>query len=163
MENLPNVVAEVTWPPGSLDRRSRLELDRRSRLEEEWRMTRAALLELQRLGKPRVNLLLTGMDIVIQNVLQVLGPDLRQPITTWRRGERLLLPPGAKAGTMILHNVGALAREDQRRLLEWTDRAAGRTQVISTTPAPLLPYVQSGAFIDTLYYRLNTVCVDVTA
>jgi hypothetical protein len=155
MENLSNVVAEVTWPSGSLDRRSRL--------EEEWRMTRAALLELQRLGKPRVNLLFTGMDIVIQNVLQVLGPDLRQPMTTRRRGERLLLPTVAKAGTMILHHVGDLTRDDQRRLLEWTDRAAGRTQVISTTPAPLLRYVLAGAFIDTLYYRLNTVCVDVIA
>ena len=153
MENLPNVVAEVTLPPGLRDRRSRL--------EEEWRMTRAALLELQRLGKPRVNLLLTGMDIVIKNVLQVLGPDLRQPIATWRRGERLVLPPAGNAGTMILHNVGALAREDQRRLLEWTDRTTGRMQVISTTPAPLLRYVLAGAFLDTLYYRLNTVCVDV--
>jgi hypothetical protein len=31
------------------------------------------------------------------------------------------------------------------------------------TSASLLPRVQSGAFVDTLYYRLNTVCVDVTA
>jgi hypothetical protein len=136
---------------------------RRSRLEEEWRMTRAALLELHRLGKPRVNLLFTGMDVVIENVLTVLGPELRQPLMTWHRGERLKLPPTAVAGTMILHNVGALAREDQRRLLEWTDRSAGRTQVISTTPAPLLRYVLAGAFLDTLYYRLNTVCVDVIA
>jgi transcriptional regulator of acetoin/glycerol metabolism len=34
---------------------------------------------------------------------------------------------------------------------------------VSTTPAPLLPRVESGKFIDTLYYRLNTVCVDATA
>ena len=154
MENLSNVGAEGIWPSGALDRRLRL--------EEEWRMTRAALLELQRLGKPRVNLVLTGMDIVVQNVLQVLGPDLRQPITSWRRGQRLLLPAGPRVGTMILHNVSALTRDDQRRLLEWTERAAVGTQVISTTPAPLLRYVLAGAFIDTLYYRLNTVSVDVT-
>jgi DNA-binding NtrC family response regulator len=34
--------------------------------------------------------------------------------------------------------------------------------VVSTSPAPLIPRVHSGLFIDTLYYRLNTVCVDVT-
>jgi DNA-binding NtrC family response regulator len=35
--------------------------------------------------------------------------------------------------------------------------------VISTTSGPLLPLVQSGGFIETLFYRLNTVCLDVTA
>ena len=153
MENLPNV-AEKVWPPPSRDRRLRL--------EEEWRMTRAALLELQRLGKPRVNLLFTGMDVVVKNVLQVLGPDLRQPITTWRRGEPLVLPPTSNTGTLILHNVGTLSREDQRRLLEWMDQAPGRTQIVSTAPAPLLAAIQDGEFIDTLYRRLSTVCVDVT-
>ncbi len=44
----------------------------------------------------------------------------------------------------------------------WLDRAPGRTQVVSTTPALLFPRVQAGAFIDRLYYRLNTVCMDVT-
>jgi sigma-54-interacting transcriptional regulator len=63
---------------------------------------------------------------------------------------------------MILQDVDALTHADQRRLLDWLDQAAGRTQVVSTTPAPLLPRVQAGAFIDRLYYRLNTVCMDVT-
>jgi len=40
-------------------------------------------------------------------------------------------------------------------------RAAGQTQVVSTTPQPLLPLVQSGTFLARLYYRLNTVCVDL--
>jgi hypothetical protein len=63
---------------------------------------------------------------------------------------------------MILQDVGALTDGDQHRLLDWLDRAPGRTQVVSTTPAPLFPRVQGGAFIDRLYYRLNTVCMDVT-
>jgi transcriptional regulator of acetoin/glycerol metabolism len=33
--------------------------------------------------------------------------------------------------------------------------------VISTSTTPVMPRVQSGAFLDMLYYRLNTVCVDV--
>jgi hypothetical protein len=63
---------------------------------------------------------------------------------------------------MILQDVGALTDADQRRLLDWLDRAAGRTQVVSTTPASLWPRVQAGAFADGLYYRLNTLCMDVT-
>jgi transcriptional regulator of aromatic amino acid metabolism len=62
---------------------------------------------------------------------------------------------------VILQDVGALTRADQHRLLDWLDDAAGRTQVVSTTPAPLWPRVQAGAFIDRLYYRLNTVCMDM--
>jgi transcriptional regulator of acetoin/glycerol metabolism len=56
-----------------------------------------------------------------------------------------------------------LRLQEQIRLLEWLALAAGRTQVISTSVAPLFPRVQAGSFIDTLYYRLNTVYVDVTA
>ena len=33
----------------------------------------------------------------------------------------------------------------------------------SQSSASLLPRVEAGVFTDTLYYRLNTVCVDVTA
>ena len=153
MENSSNLFADVNLGIGSPDRVSQL--------REEWRMTRAVLMELQQLGKPTVNLHLTGMDVVIRNVLQVLMPDLRKPVTTWRQGERLVLPAVRNSGTLILQDVGTLARDDQRRLLEWT-LVASRTQVVSTTRSPLLPRVQSGAFIDTLYYRLNTVSVNVT-
>jgi transcriptional regulator of acetoin/glycerol metabolism len=59
--------------------------------------------------------------------------------------------------------VGALPLDAQIHLLEWLAAAIGRIQVVCTTPAPLLPQVRAGAFIDTLYYRLNTVYVDVSA
>jgi hypothetical protein len=110
-----------------------------------------------------VNLLLKGIDGVTDEVLDTLRPDLCVPITTWRPGERLALPPAARAGTLILHDVGALTLEEQRRLLEWLQETAGRTRVVSTTSAPLLPLVEDGVFLDTLYYRLNTVYVEFPA
>ena len=64
---------------------------------------------------------------------------------------------------MILHDVGAMNHEDQLRLLAWSEHAAGKTQIVSTAPTPLMPLVQAGLFNDTLYYRLNTVFVDATA
>ena len=80
MENSSNLFADVSLGIGPSDRVSQL--------REEWRLTRAVLMELQQMGKPKVNLLLTGMDIVIKNVLQVLMPDLRNPVSTWRPGQR---------------------------------------------------------------------------
>lgn len=66
-------------------------------------------------------------------------------------------------GTLILHEVGALPHDDQRQLLEWLEPAARRVQVISTTSASLFPRVEVGAFSDVLYYRLNTMCMDVAS
>jgi hypothetical protein len=136
-------------------------LDCVSQLPEDWRLAQAAHTELLLMGMPRVNLLLIGSDGVLRNILQTL--DLHEPIVSWSPGQQLLLPSVARTKTMILHNVGVLSHQDQLRLLEWLEEAVGRTQVISTTSTPLHPHVNGHNFIDTLYYRLNTVCVDVTA
>jgi hypothetical protein len=133
-----------------------------SQLREDWRVARAAHAELVRLGFPRVNVLLTGPDGVLDYLLDALLPDLREPVGRWCPGEQLLLPPPALIGTMIFQDVGEMPYEDQRRLLEWLNGAAGRTQVISTTEASLLPLIEAGDFIAALYYRLNIVCLDAT-
>lgn len=115
------------------------------------------------MGMPRVNLLLIAPDGVVQFVLESLLLDLKEPIARWRAGERLVLPSPDQSGTLVLHEAGALSANDQIRLLDWLEQAEGRTQVVSTSTTPLLPRVHAGGFIDTLYYRLNTVCVDVTS
>lgn len=113
-------------------------------------------------GLPRVNLLLEGQEQALKGVLDALASSLRQPVVSWHPGQRLELPLVERQGTMIIHGVDALGIEEQIHLLEWLGRAVGRTQVVSTTTAPLLPRVRAGAFIDTLYYRLNTVFLDLT-
>jgi transposase len=126
--------------------------DRASLLWEDCRLARAA----------RVNLMAIHGNGVLQDLLEWLTPHLQKPIATWCTGERLVLPPVAGTRTIILQDVGALTDADQHRLLDWLDGDRGRTQVVSTTPAPLFRRVQAGAFIDRLYYRLNTVCTDMT-
>jgi hypothetical protein len=134
-----------------------------SRLREEWRVARVAHAELVRLGLPRVNLLLTGPDGVLDYFLDALLPDLREPVGRWCPGEQLLLPPPALIGTMIFQDVGMMPNGDQQRLLDWLTGASGRTQVVSTTPTCLLPQVEAGTFSAALYYRLNIIRVDATA
>ena len=133
-------------------------LDRVTHLRDGWREAQAMHLELQEMGMPRVNLMLVGPDSVTQHVLLLLLPDLHNPITTWCPGQPLVLPP-AHTGTMILHDVGSLGLDDQYRLLDHLNRATGRPQIVSTTQTPLLPRVHARAFDDTLYYRLNHICM----
>jgi sigma-54-interacting transcriptional regulator len=139
-----------------------MEIDRLSQLREDWRLARTAHMDMQLMRLPRVNLLLRGSETVVENVIDMLRPTLHAPLGCWRSGERLVLPPPSQAGTMILRNVGALSTDDQQRLLKWLDLSAGRTQVVSTVMSSLLSRIESGAFLDTLYYRLNTVCVNLS-
>jgi hypothetical protein len=134
-----------------------------SQLPDHWRLARAAHVDLLLMGMPRVNLLLIAPDGVVRFVLESLLLDLKEPIVRWRPGDRLVLPPAADTGTLVLQEAGALSAEDQLQLLDWLEQAEGRTQVVSTSTTALLPRVHAGGFIDTLYYRLNTVCVDVTS
>lgn len=154
MENSSKLFAEAT--------RHSLRIDGVPQSREYWPMARAAHMDLQLMRMPRVNLLLMGPDNVIQNVLNALLPNLRASIQYWCPGEPLVLPLGAQPGTLILRDVGALTPEDQLRLLGWLEMTAGATQVVSTTTSPLLSRVDAGRFLDTLYYRLNTICVNVT-
>ncbi len=131
-------------------------------LPDHWRLARAAHVDLLLMGMPRVNLLLIAPDAVVRFVLESLLLNLREPIARWASGQPLVLPPPGLINTMVLHDVGRLQPHEQLNLLAWLERTDGRAQVVSTSATPLLPRVQCGAFIDTLYYRLNTVCVDVT-
>ena len=119
--------------------------------------------DLLLLGIPPVNLMITGPEADVQQVLETLLSDLPQPIACWSPGERLVLPSGPAPAMMILHEVGALPHDDQLHLLEWLERDIGRKKVVSTTAEPLMPLVEAGGFNDTLYYRLNTVSVEISA
>lgn len=134
-----------------------------TQLREDWRLARAARAEIGRLGMPRTNMLLSGSDGTIAYLLDALLPDLREPVGRWCPGEQLLLPPPALIGTMIFQDVGEMPEHDQHRLLHWLSGAAGRTQVISTTSTSLVPLVEAGSFVDSLYYRLNVILIDATS
>jgi hypothetical protein len=137
-------------------------LDNISQLPEHWRLARAAHVDLLLMGMPRVNLLLIAPDGVVRYVLESLLLNLREPIWKWTPPGPLVLPPPDQVGTLILHDVGALLPKEQLELLDWLEFASRDTQIVSTSSTALIPRVHEGAFIDTLYYRLNTVCVDVT-
>jgi hypothetical protein len=120
--------------------------------DEEWRVARIA----------RVNVLLVGSDGLAEKIVAALRPDFCEPIEVWHPASRLVLPPIGGTGTLILQDVGAMYRADQRRLCDWLEVTAGRTRVVSTTRQPLIPLLEAGTFEETLYYRLNVLCFQVT-
>jgi hypothetical protein len=106
----------------------------------------------------RANLLLIGAETRVQEIVQRLWAN--DGLATWEPGQPLMLP--ANAATVVLHGVDQLSEEDQVRLSDWLETGAEPPQVVSTAATPLVRRVEAGDFIDTLYYRLNTICVDVT-
>jgi hypothetical protein len=107
----------------------------------------------------RPNVLVTGSVDLIDAVLDTLRPELRCPIHEW--SPERTLPRGIDWNTLLIRNVGALSMPQQCELLTWMEEHASRPiQIVSTSPFELLRLVYDGAFLDRLYYRLNTVRLD---
>lgn len=110
-----------------------------------------------------VSLLIAGPGDVTRSLVAALQPQLRQPVVALESGDLGALPAEDQIRTLVLHDISRLAAGDQDRLLAWLDGATTRVQIISTTARPIAPLLASGAFLSSLYYRLNTVCIEVTA
>jgi len=108
----------------------------------------------------RANLLLIGPADVTGMLLDVVRLHLEAPVATIRAGEPMTLPSG-HVGTLIVQNVCLLTSDEQTQLNDALDNSLAGTQVISTSALCLMPMMQEGRFLDILYYRLNTIYVDV--
>ena len=135
-------------------------LDRGLGLLEHWRRVSIAQESLRQMGMPRVNMLFIGADDVVWRVLGT-SLNLAAPVVSWRPGQPLHVPDLASIRSLVVREVGEMTGAEQVRLLQWLDRAAGHTQVICTSTEPLMPLVDDGTFVNALYYRLNTICVDL--
>ena len=104
----------------------------------------------------RPSVLIEGPDSAA--VFEAVGPCLAPPIVIWNGTNRLRVEP---VGTLVVSNVDGLDNDQQHQLMRWLDATSGAPQVISTTAQPLFPLVKRGMFLEALYYRLNTVRVDL--
>jgi hypothetical protein len=111
---------------------------------------------------PRANLLLVGTELMVSSFVCSLWSNFDEPIMVRRRDDRLRLAPSSEpVGTMILYGVDTLTDDEQCALQDWLTVRSGRTRVVSTVSTSLLPMVEACAFSDWLYYRLNTVSIDL--
>ena len=150
------------WNPSpavSFTMRATDPLDRALPRPADWRLSQASDIVRLVTGLPRVNLLLIGVEPEMWQPLQDQLSDLAEPIVTWSHGQPF--PSATETATLILHEVDRLSSDDQRQLLEWLEPSGRCVRVISTTSAPLYPRVEADKFIDMLYYRLNTVTLEI--
>jgi hypothetical protein len=114
---------------------------------EDWRLLVTA----------RPNVLLEGAhettDVVVGEAMEWLPT----PHATWCGAP----PRGDRPATLVVRSISALDHDQQHSLFEWLDAPGDRVQVISTTSEPLYPMVGSGVFLESLYYRLNVMRLDV--
>jgi len=104
----------------------------------------------------RTNALFEGSIPHTEAVLGMCMPSLASPIGLWTGG-----PPAVRPETLIVREVGTLALEAQRVLLDWIDSAGQGVRVLATSAQPLFPLVQHQAFLSELYYRLNVLRLDL--
>jgi len=150
MENRSNALADGPLPPTSAPL-----------FKKQRRVTSASRRDLQVGVMPRTNVLVVGSSEATRIVLDMLRLDLRGPVLKWQPGQPLELPTRGRAATVVLEDLTRLSDEEQVRVVGWLEEIAGHIRVVSTTTVPIWPRVARGEFNDVLYYRLNTVYVDV--
>ena len=124
-------------------------------------LTRLPSLELALLGRaPYPNAILVGATEIAGGILSLALRGLRRPIVQWDPTtlRDVPLPPH---GTLVIWNLETLTAQQQRQLLDATTEERRATQIISVAPPAFFALVARGDFCEALYYRLNTVCVDV--
>jgi hypothetical protein len=107
--------------------------------------------------------LLVGPEWRVEELVTVHVPEMTAGLVIRCQDAPPQLPPASlQRGPVVLRDVDFLTPEEQRMVLDWLDSTSNRIRVLSTASAPLLPLVEAGAFSDTLYYRLNTVFINLS-
>ena len=111
----------------------------------------------------KANLLVVGNERLVLSLVSSLVADVHPDFMIQCHDGLMRLPPRpSQSGMVVLRDVDTLDKVEQLRFLEWLDSASKRLQVVSTATAPLLRLVEARKFNPTLYYRLNTVYIDLT-
>jgi len=115
-------------------------------------------------AQQRLNVLIAGPATALDETLAALMPLLSEPIELFSPGKGTSVPQPSE-GTLLLTEIAALDKEQQRQLLGWLDDFGQRphVQVVSTTSTQLFSLVESGDFHSDLYYRLNVMRLDVSS
>ena len=104
-------------------------------------------------------LLLIGPDELTEDFLEPLITSRAAPVAHLDAADPAF--PCTSGGTLIVRHVERLTTPQQEQFLEWLSAQSEITCVIATSPRSLFPRVQRGTFSEQLYYRLNTVIVEL--
>jgi hypothetical protein len=114
------------------------------------------------LRRSSVNGLIVGAPHLTAAALAGIGRSLRRPVVWWDSSQAPDLPE-VIAGTLVIRDVDRLDARQQERLSGWMCHQRPAVQVLALARTPLFAQVLDGRFSPELYYRLNTVLVEVRA
>lgn len=110
----------------------------------------------------RPNVLLIGPDADMDSAITSVAGRAPGCIPDWSVAVAQT-PPDLTPDTIVVRNVAGLDGGEQRRLHRWLDERVGSVRVIATAATPMYPMVERAEFLESLYYRLNVVCVELEA
>jgi hypothetical protein len=116
----------------------------------EWRMISAV----------RPNILVIGAADAVESAVSALVARLPGSVS--------YLPPNApppasdEAEMIVVPDVAALSPDRQTEWVTWLSNVdAPRPQIVATSGVPVYPLVEADQFSGILYYRLNTILLDM--
>ncbi len=108
------------------------------------------------------NTLIQGAKADLDECVSAITPFCPPPVVTLEDPVVNTLAT-IKDGSVVLEHVARYSLEEQRAILSWLDGDGSGVRLIATTSERLFDLVQGGQFIDTLYYRLNVIFIDLTS
>lgn len=109
----------------------------------------------------QANVLLLGKSDTTARLIDEMRPHLAEPVVSVRGSDSPDLNSLPSAGTVVLRDLDELMSADQLALNAWLSES-NRARVICTSQVSLVPLMDAGMFSDSLYYRLNILCLDMT-
>jgi hypothetical protein len=122
----------------------------------------ACRVEWDILRTTRVNGLIVGSPHLVVAAVAAIDKTVRQPVVWWTPDHTPDVPEFS-AGTLMIRDVDRLDAGQQDRLSRWIGVHCPRVQVLGLACAPFFAQVVEGRFAAALYYRMNTVVVEVSA
>jgi Sigma-54 interaction domain len=120
--------------------------------DSEWRILRAT----------RPNILVVGAEDDVRSTVDALVAEFPGPVSYL--GPNAPPPSLDEAGMLVVPDVAALSSERQREWLTWlSGEDVRRPQIVATSSVPVYPLVEEDRFSEVLYYRLNTILLDMQA
>lgn len=115
--------------------------------------------DLSALLRTQANALVIGHHETLAAFVTICRSELQQPIVCTSAARLISLP---LSGTLVIEDLEQLSRASQRALTAWLNaREHDHTRVISLTVRPLFPLVEADQFDPSLFYRLNTISLDL--
>jgi Sigma-54 interaction domain len=103
----------------------------------------------------QVDALIIGDAVAVSRVLTFMWPTLQKPVF-WCDSRRLSFP-GSSEGTVILKDIHEFDTVDQQRMLDWLSSGTRSPRLVATASGQLLPLLDNGLFLRSLYKRVKGV------